>query len=369
MKTVNLLIKPSSDKCNMRCKYCFYHDISQKHKNQNLGFMTTKTLENIIKKAFCEAKNEVCFTFQGGEPTLIGLDFYENLVKLQKKLNDKNLKIDNRIQTNGFLIDEQWAKFLSKNNFLVGISLDGTKDVHDAFRLDAGEKGTFNKVLKTIELLKKHKVDFNILTVVTSLTARKPEAIYNFYKKNGFKYLQFIPCLNPLGKEDEKQLFTLSPKRYGDFLCTLFDLWYRDFKAMNYISIGQFDNYIMMLNGQPAVSCGFAGVCSIQNVIEADGSVYPCDFYVLDELKLGNINENSFDEINAKREGLEFIEKSQSHLSECQKCEYFAICRGGCKRYKEPFLNGEYSQNVFCESYKQFFKYALPRMVEIAKNL
>ena len=172
MYPLNLLIKPASGYCNFKCKYCFYDDVAQNREVESYGFMSTKTLEEIVKKALKFAKGECTFTFQGGEPTLVGLDFYKDLIKFQKKYNKKGLKIHNTIQTNGFLIDKEWAKFLHNNNFLVGISLDGTKEINDANRINANKEGTYNNILETIELFNKYKVEYNILTVVTSYVAR-----------------------------------------------------------------------------------------------------------------------------------------------------------------------------------------------------
>ncbi len=358
MEYLCLLIKPSSDKCNMRCRYCFYADIAATH-SRKLGFMTENTAQELIKKAFAETEKQVTFIFQGGEPTLIGLQFYKYFVNTAEKYNTDKIKVHFAIQTNGYALDENWAEFFRENKFLVGLSVDGNKDLHDLYRLDAEGKGTFSRVSKCADMLKKHNVDFNILTVVTNPLARRAEAVYNFYKKQGFRYLQFIPCLNPIEKMNEKYDYTLSPERFGEFLCRIFDLWVRDIKTGDAPSIRQFDNYILMLKGILPESCGLLGVCSEQNVIESDGSVYPCDFYVLDSLRLGNINESSFSEINEKRRELGFIEQSKTVSDKCKGCEIYPICRGGCRRYREPFYPDGAGDNIFCESYKRFFEHAL----------
>lgn len=366
MKQLCLLIKPSSDKCNMRCKYCFYADIAEKH-SESLGFMTEKTAENLIKSVMNENPSKVTFMFQGGEPTLIGLDFYRFFTECVKKNNRCNAEIFYAIQTNAYLIDIEWAEFLKNNHFLVGVSLDGTKELHDLFRVDKSGNGTASTVMKSAALLKKFGVEFNILTVVTNPLARKAEAVYNFYKKQGFQYLQFIPCLNPLDDMETDYDFSLSPERYGKFLIRLFDLWVRDIVNGDAVSIRQFDNYLLMLRGMPPESCGFSGMCSMQNVVEADGSVYPCDFYVLDNLRLGNVNVNSFEEINIVRKETGFIENSAAIDDACRECEYYPICRGGCKRYREPFVDGIPGRNCFCESYKMFFEHALPTLYKLSR--
>ncbi|MEG1427843.1 MAG: radical SAM protein, partial [Oscillospiraceae bacterium] len=290
MPPMNLLIKPASSLCNLRCSYCFYLDSAQNRSCENFGIMSGETLENILKKALAFAEGECTIAYQGGEPTLAGLEFFRNSVALQKKHNLKGIDIHNAIQTNLFCIDEEWAAFFKENHFLVGVSLDGTKETNDVFRRDREGNGCFTQVMKNIDLLKKYQVEFNILTVVHSQTAKKIQSIYGFYQKCGFEYLQFIPCLEPFHEEGERHPFTLSAKAYGTFLINLFDLWYRDFLTGSAPHIRQFENYMEMLLGYPPESCGMSGICSMQNVIEADGTVYPCDFYVLDAFSLGNLN-------------------------------------------------------------------------------
>lgn len=369
MPVINLLIKPSSGQCNMHCDYCFYCDVMQNREQSSFGFMSLETIENVIKKALEFAEQECTIAYQGGEPTLIGLDFFKKTIEFQNKYNVNNVKINNALQTNGYAITEEWAQFFVENNFLVGLSLDGTKDTNDIFRHNKALNGTFNKIMETVKIFNKYNVQYNILTVVNSQTAKKINSIYSFFKKNNFKYLQFIPCLQPIGKESEKKPYTLTAKAYGEFLNKLFDFWYKDVLEGNEVHIRQFENYIEMLLGYPPESCGMSGICGYQNVIEADGSVYPCDFYVLDKWKLGNLNENTFEEIYQKRTEVKFIEESMNIDEKCSNCKYFPLCRGGCKRYREPFENGKYQLNSFCKSYEMFFEHCGERLVGLAKRL
>lgn len=367
MKYVHLLIKPSSELCNLNCRYCFYHDIAGKRAQRSYGFMKNDTLEEVIKKGISYAEKECTIAFQGGEPTLIGLEFFQKAVALQKKYNTRKIPIHNAIQTNGLGLDEAWADFLCDNHFLTGISLDGIKDTHDYNRPDLKGKGTFNRIMQTIQLLESRHVEYNILTVVNRQTAKKANRIYNFYKKNKLQYLQFIPCLDPLGEEPGKQDYSLTPKDYGNFLNTLFDLWYRDVKNGCPVSVRQFENYIAMILGYPPESCGMSGMCGYQHVVEADGSVYPCDFYVLDQYRLGNLKEVSFEAINQKRKELHFIEDSMSVHVKCKSCRYFSLCRGGCRRHRPVLEDGTLGLNYFCESYEMFFAYTGNRMGELAR--
>ena len=212
----------------------------------------------------------------------------------------KKIKVNYAIQTNGFCIDREWAEFFRDHKFLVGLSLDGNKEVHDSLRFDIQGKGTFSKVMRAAQLFDAKKVSYNILTVVTAPLVRNINKVYNFYIRNGFFYQQYIPCLDAIGKERGGQDFSLTPELYGKFLNDLFDLWYMDVKKGKRVSVRYFDNLIMVLRDTPPEACGMLGCCTVQNVVEADGEVYPCDFYVLDPYKLGNLNKAGFEEIHQK---------------------------------------------------------------------
>lgn len=365
MPPINLLIKPASGMCNMRCKYCFYADVSSHRQVENYGMMSDSTLETIVKTALKYADGHCVFGFQGGEPTLSGLDFYRRLIKLQKNYNTKNVKITNSIQTNGFVINDEWAEFLAKNKFLVGLSLDGPKDIHDLFRLDAAGKGTFNRVMQTVSLFEKHGVEYNILCVVNNIVARQGIKVYNFFKKQGLQYLQFIPCLDSFD-DDETHDYSLTPKRYANFLNTIFDLYYNDFKKGQYVSVRNFDNYVTMLMGKRPESCGMSGVCTCYFVVESDGSVYPCDFYVLDRYRMGNIHLHGFAQLAESETALQFINESRHVDDACKKCRWFQVCRGGCRRNREPFAGGKPTLNRYCTAYQAFFNYSFTRLNELA---
>jgi len=335
----------------------------------NRGMMSLETLETIIKRAFEECTDFCTFGFQGGEPTLAGLDFFKTLIKFQKKYNKKNIPIMNTIQTNGSTIDADWAEFFFENKFLVGISIDGTKEIHDYLRPDASGKGTFHQCIKSAQLLKKHKADFNILCVITRQVARHPEKIYNFFKKHDFRYIQLIPCLDGLKEEHGSNDYSLNSEAFGDFLKSLFDMWYQDFIQGNYYSIRTFDNYINLLLGNQPENCAMSGFCQSYPVIEADGSVYPCDFYMLDEYRIGSVKTDSFETMLSGDTSENFAGISHHIHEKCITCSYNFICRGGCRRDREPFVDGKPSLNYYCSSYMAFFEHALPRMQAIAENI
>ncbi|MPQ44282.1 anaerobic sulfatase maturase [Clostridium tarantellae] len=369
MPPITLLIKPASSACNLKCNYCFYHSLSDKREVKSYGLMNKDTLESIVKKALEEADDTCTFAFQGGEPTLAGLDFFEDLIKLQSKYNYKDLKINNTIQTNGTLINEDWAIFLEKNNFLVGLSLDGPKDIHNINRKDCKGFDTFNKVIKTANLFKKYNIQFNILCVITSKSCKHIKKIYSYFKSMNFKYIQFINCLDPLYEQWGTYSYSLKPNDFTYFLKTLFDEWYNDFISGNYISIRYFDSLIeLMVNGRSS-SCGMNGMCTCQFVIESDGSVYPCDFYVVDKWNLGNIQHMSLKDLYENKISQDFIKSSININETCNRCKWFQLCKGGCRRYREPLKDNSLSLNYYCESYKEFFEYAIPRLSNALRRI
>jgi len=362
-RSVNVLIKPSSGLCNLRCRYCFYHSPELNPNTDEHGFMKPETAENLINRAFEYASEQVVFAFQGGEPTLCGLEFFRKFVNMVDKYNTKGLNVNFSIQTNGIAIDDDWAEFLAKNNFLTGLSIDGPSRVHNKNRIDAMEHSSLKKVMDTKRLFDKYGVEYNALCVVTSETAKYPAQVYEFFKKQGIQYIQYIPCLDPFGEDPGQHEFSLKPLEYENFLKKTFDLWYEDIMAGRITVIRTFDNYIAMLLGYAPESCGMSGRCACQFVIEADGSVYPCDFYVLDETKIGNVRDNTFEAIINGEKVRDFLDKGDEINDECRDCRWFFLCRDGCRRYRDP----ETKLNIYCETFQKFFDYAYPRMGDIAR--
>lgn len=367
MGALSVMIKPASGLCNMRCRYCFYMDELENRETGCLGIMREETLEAVLREILRNATGRCVVAFQGGEPTLVGLDFFRKAVELERKLNVNRCAIENVIQTNGMLINEEWAAFFAKEHFLVGVSLDGTKELHNRNRVDAAGEGTFGRVMGAVKLLQKHRVEFNILTVVTAQTCRHARQVYQFFEKNGLPYQQYIACLNPLESQRGSYPWSLTPEAYGQFLKDLFDCWYQDAMAGKPKYNRYFDNLLGILMGHRPEACGMLGFCSAQIIVEADGSVYPCDFYVLDRWKLGNFRTDTLEMIEKKRRELQFIEQSTKHHPDCLQCRWQMLCRGGCRRDRCNSADGELGKNYFCQSYMAFFEYAYPRLQAMAK--
>ena len=368
MRHVSLLIKPASSLCNMRCRYCFYADVSEHRTVNNYGLMAPDVQEKMVENAFRTATESVSFAFQGGEPTLAGLEYFRRHVRLCKKYQKPGIRVSQSVQTNGLLLDDEWAAFFAENQFLVGLSLDGPKEIHDANRRDAAGKGTFPAVMEAGRLLKKHGVPFNILCVVDNTVARNANQVLNFFLQNGFFYLQFIPCLDELDFNGETEP-RLSAQAYLRFLLTSVRKYVSCFWKGTFLSIRNLDNYVGMLLNLPPESCAMNGRCSAYFVVEGDGSVYPCDFYVLDRYKMGNVAEQSFQEMYDSELCRKFVAESLWVDPACKQCPWYALCRGGCRREREPFREGKPGLNRFCETYRKFFEQAVPQLEYVAAEL
>ncbi len=359
MRNISILIKPASSSCNLRCSYCFYNDVSENRCVANYGILSLEKASSLIDKAISaiDDNGTVNLAFQGGEPTIAGLDWFKEFVNIvNSKINKQ--KVNYALQTNCTLVNEDWCKFFYDNHFLIGISLDGSGKNMDKFRLDANGNSVFIKIMKNIELLKKYKVEFNILTVVTESLAKDPEKLYDFYSKNKLEYIQLIPCLPSLNDDHIMDKEALTPESYADFYKSFFDKWYKGTVSGKMMSVNLFDNLIEMINGRMPYQCGMLGKCQNQYVLEGDGSVYPCDFFVLDQYSLGNIESKSFKEMSEGEVAKNFV-NGFAENDYCQKCKYVGGCHGGCKRQNVCYLKKDYC------GYKEVLDYCLPRLSKI----
>ncbi len=373
-RPLSLLIKPVSGECNLACRYCFYRAETLMRKTRDFGRMSDKTVDELIYSAVNAASGSLTFSFQGGEPTLWGLDNF-------RKFQDKSLAaakesapgLDVRftIQTNGVLVaeDSRFAEFFAENNWLVGLSIDGAPQLHDANRPAPGGKGSYEAALKAAENLKAAGAEFNILTVVTDQMAKRASRIYNDYKSRGWHFMQFIPCID--GSDSGNR--SLSCENWGRFQRSLFDCWYKDIKAYlggsgERVSVRRFDDLVRVAAGFMPEECGSRGGCSVQYVVEGDGSVYPCDFYCLDEWKMGYIKDGVkalFDSPAARR----FLETGAPKLNEkCRGCDALGFCRFGCRRYRTG-IPGENEEYIYCEAEKSLISYAGKRLSELSGYL
>lgn len=358
MDHVSLLIKPASGLCDMRCDYCFYRD----DEHHARGVMTTATADALIANVFAAATKSVSFAFQGGEPTLAGLPYFAHFVARVRACNQKNLPVSYAIQTSGLRIDEAWAKFLAENRFLVGLSLDGTKEIHDKHRRTSAGEPTFARVSHAAALLRAAGAEFNILTVVTKDLCRQAKKVYTYLKNQGFSYQQYILCLAPLDAPHAPDV--PSAADYAKFLIDLFTQWYADWKRGEYRSIRWFDNLVRIVLGMPPELCSLRGGCSNQLVVESDGSCYPCDFYVDETYRLGDAAHDPLETLAQNSIARRFVADGAHTDADCRTCRWFGLCRGGCRR--ERFDGGK---TVYCEAYRRFFAACSEKLLDVARDI
>lgn len=364
MRSISIMVKPASGNCNMHCDYCFYYDEMQNREQTSYGMMSRDTMKQVIRRTLMHTEQYYSLAFQGGEPTLCGIDFFKDVLSFIRLYNVNNAEIHLALQTNGYAINEEWAKFFADNHFLIGLSVDGLPELHRAFRHGNDGGDSYDHITRTAELFDQYGVEYNILTVVHRETTKHAKEIYETYKQRGWKWLQFINCLDPLGEEPGSRPYSLRPEDYAVFLKDLFACWYRDFKKGEQPYIRMFDNYIGAYLGYMPEACDQRGECGVSYVVEADGGVYPCDFYVLDDYLLGNFRRDIPDAIDRKRKEICFVERSRKIPEECRKCKYGALCRNGCYRTREVQKDGK---NYFCSAYKEFFDAYWPQIREIAE--
>lgn len=351
-RITSLLIKPASAVCNLDCSYCFYLDReADPYKALPARRMTLETLERLVDTWLFYSFPASTFAFQGGEPTLAGLPFFETLVGYQKQYGRNGQSVSNSIQTNAILIDDDWARLFKEYNWLLGVSLDGPEKVNDLYRYNKEGRGTWRRVIQSIETLQKHHVEFNCLCVLSQANVDKPRELYRFYRSLGVDNMQFIP-LAEFAPGGAPQPFTITPAQYGKFLCDIFDLWWPDRRK---VRIRFFDNTAEALAGMKPGTCTMHETCDSYVVVEYNGDVYPCDFFVEDAWKLGNMTLDSWSEIARRQRRFNFASKKTIAHPECQICEYQSICHGGCPKYRHG-PNGRFEElDYFCSAYKMIF--------------
>jgi uncharacterized protein len=362
----SILVKPAGPDCNLACAYCFYSGKSSLFPDSRKHRMSDDILTGLIREVMTQAGDEVGFSWQGGEPTLMGLPFFRKAVDLISRFG-RNQAVGNGLQTNGILINREWTRFLREYNFLVGLSLDGPQHIHDRYRSAKDGKGTWSTIADRAKLMLDEGVPVNALAVVTDYSVGFGEEIYSFYKEIGLDYMQFIPCVerDPLNPGSLLP-FSVSADKYGQFLCTLFDLWIADFVDGNQTtSIRFFNSMLHSYVGLTPPECTLLEECGNYLVVEHNGDVYSCDFFVEPRWRLGNIKEGRLlDMLNSEMQGA-FGAMKGSLPGECNVCEWLHHCRGGCINDRPGGLNHE-GLNHLCDAYKMFFRHADARLQELA---
>jgi uncharacterized protein len=366
MRPFTLLIKPSGPDCNIDCKYCFYSCKTDIFGN-NAHRMSDEVAEKLVSSYLKLNLPHSAFAWQGGEPTLMGLDFYKRIVELQQKHAAPGQVITNALQTNGILLDDEWCKFLAKNDVLVGISLDGPKKFHDAYRLDHAGNGTWDRVMASIAKCREHKVQFNILTLLNNKNVQHPDEIWDFFIEQKVRYLQFVQCVERDPDTGEIADFSITPKQYADFMCRIFDRWQDH--GVRKVSVRTFDSILSHCVGQGHTECTFMPKCADYIVVEHDGGVYCCDFFVEGDAYLGNIMETPIEKLASSPRKRKFNKRKREIPNKCLVCRHLDICRGGCPKDRRMADTEFKKETFFCDSYKQIFDHTLPKLWELAAEI
>lgn len=334
MKELTVMLKPASGLCQMACEYCFYHDLLEHGAPANT-FMSRETARQLIARAKESGAQRVHFAFQGGEPLLWGQEHFDDFFA---DVKEAGIDATYAVQTNGLCMDEVYAALFAQHDVLVGISLDGDRALHDMARKTPDGKGTHERVMRGITLLKKHGVRYNVLSVISANTARHPAQLYKYYKKIGATHVQLIPCLPPLEK-DAPGKYAPTPEALGQFLIGFYRLWREDFKGgQPPFTVREFDQALATLQGR-AGHCGSRGFCTPQLIVESDGSTYPCDFYVLPAYCTGNVHTHTVAQTLQEKGMQRFAADHPSAPALCRTCRFLPVCGGGCRRMRDVMLS------------------------------
>lgn len=379
----NMMTKPIGPRCNIDCTYCYYLEKERLFPDEKKFRMSDKVLETYIRQLIETSVEagmpEVNFAWQGGEPTMLGVDYFRRAVALQQEYLPRGVSLTNAFQTNGILLDDAWGEFLKENGFLVGISIDGPKKVHDRYRVTRAGQPTFDKVMKGLEVLQRHGVEHNALTTVHRANGGKGKEIYRFLKGLGIEFMQFIPIAErsqgdhlasapqvDMDPGNSVTQWSVSPRAYGKFLCDVFDTWFSHDIGRVYVQ--HFDIQVGLWMGGPSSLCVFAETCGNGLAMEHDGSVYSCDHYVYPEYRLGNITKTPLRELLWTERQQEFgTDKRDKLTAQCRGCDFRFACHGGCPKHRfAQARDGEPGHNYFCESYTMFFRHTAGRLRRMA---
>lgn len=380
----HVMTKPVGPICNLDCTYCYYLEKENLYPRGEIFRMSPEVLEAYIRDYLAtQSTPEVSMAWQGGEPTLLGLDFFRQVVELQRK-HSGGRRVSNAIQTNGTRLDADWCRFFREQGFLVGLSIDGPRRLHDTYRVDKGGKPTFDRVMAGLRLLKRHGVEFNTLTVVSASNVKRPLEIYEFLKEQGSGFIQFIPLVERAVGGGEVSLaappepgeppgkvtrWSVPATAYGNFLCTIFDRWVREDVGKVFVQL--FDVALGIWSGQGAGLCVFLEDCGRALAMEHNGDVFSCDHFVYPKFKLGNVLNQSLGALIESPAQVDFGRAKSSTLpAYCRRCEVRFACNGECPKHR--FLltpDGEEGLNYLCPAYKKFFSHIDAPMREMAALL
>ncbi len=366
MNPFSLLIKPAGADCNLRCRYCFYLGRQALYPEVEVPRMDEGTLQILIRRYLALPFPSHTFAFQGGEPLLMGEGFFHKVVQLQRRYARPGTQITNCVQTNGTLVTERLARFFAQEHFLVGVSVDGPEAVHDEGRKAQGGGGSHAAVMRGLKLLAEAGVEHNVLTLVSQSNVQDPVGLYHYLRDDlGQRYLQFIECVE-FDKAGRRLPYAITPEAWGDFVCALFDEWRKE--DAHRISVRLFDSLVSKVLTGNANTCAMGCDCRSYFVIEHNGDVYPCDFFVSRETKLGNIVEDDWDTLWEHPLHTQFGARKRQWHPECEACPYVMFCQGDCPKNRtghDAFANPR-TRSYLCEAWKRIYEHIVPPLRELA---
>jgi uncharacterized protein len=366
MRPFTLLVKPASADCNLRCEYCFYLDKCHLYPETTRHRMSDDVLEQMVKSYMATSQPMYSIGWQGGEPTLMGVDFFSKVVEFQKTYGRSGARVGNGLQTNATLINDKMAELFCKYQFLVGCSLDGPATLHDRYRHTIGGKPSHADVMQGIETLKRHDVEFNILTLVSQANVAHAREVYRYLLDQGFLFHQYIPCVE-FDEQGELLPFAITGEEWGDFLCELFDTWYA--KDTLTVSIRHFDSILVKMVDDVANVCTLGHNCCQYFVVEYNGDVYPCDFFVEEPLKLGNVMQHSWQEMLDSATYHEFGAQKTQWNKVCETCDCLDLCAGDCLKHRIYDGNPPQHLSSLCAGWKRFLRYTRKRFEKLADKV
>ncbi len=362
----SLLVKPASADCNLRCAYCFYLSKSRLYPESKTHRMSDEVLNRLIAGYMSTPQPQHSFAWQGGEPTLMGEEFFRRVVHLQQKHGGPGARVANGLQTNGTLITESMAKHLATYNFLLGVSVDGPPDVHDRYRRTAGGRGSHAEVMRTVDLLTRHKVEFNHLVLVSDVNVGRGREVYRYLKGRGCLHHQYIPCVE-FDEAGNPMPYSITGEEWGGFLWAIYDEWIRT--DARKVSVRLFDSIIERLVLGQASLCDMRDRCDSYYLVEHNGDVYPCDFFAEPDLRLGNVMENSWEEMQRSAVGVSFGEQKGEWDAECGDCRYIELCAGDCPKNRFIADRNHRTRSWLCDGWRAFYDATMDGFMRLADEV
>jgi len=358
---LGVMFKPASADCNLACSYCYYRPVERLYGHPRAPRMDIAVVEAACDQYLALKPRELKFGWQGGEPTLMGLDFFRQVVRVQRE-RSRNGRFANTLQTNGVLLDDEWCRFLKENGFLVGLSVDGPPEMN-RFRRFRDGRPTHQRAMRALDLLREHEVDFNVLIVISTANAEHPREVFRFLVENELRFAQLIPCTEPSAGGQGLTKYSITAEQYGDFMLSFFDAWVENDDPGYYVR--RIDNWLHVFFGLEPEMCEYRGDCSNLLTIEYNGDVYPCDFFVERRYRLGNVLSETLEQMLRGKTFRQFVRATRRRPAACRDCQWLAVCHGGCYRHRDKLGIGPDDKPYLCEANKRIFAHVFGRFQEL----